>query len=179
MKKLLTASCILAASYSASAIEVDFDEKYVVGSFLSTTYDDFDSTIGFGVGIGAPIEDLELIDDSQLFVEVGYNILGEAEEDVFGGEVTLSASTLYALGKLQFEIQDQIVAYGKLGLNMISAEAEVDTGFGSASDDETEMKLLFGGGVGYQVNDEITVTGEYIKFASDVTSLTANLLYKF
>lgn len=180
MKKILAITGIMAVSIGAQAAELNLDEKYVIGTFASTTYDDFDSTTGFGIGIGAPLEGIELVDDSELFVEAGYNMLGESSEDLVGGEATLSASTIYALGKMRFEVKDQIFAYAKLGLNMITAEAEVKvTGFGSGSASDTETKLLYGAGIEYQVNDEVSVTGEYVAFSSDITALTANVLYKF
>jgi len=177
MKKLLAAACVLAASSSVSALEIDFDEKYLIGTGAITSYDDLDdSAIGFGVGVGAPVEGIELIDDSQLYIEAGYNYLGEVEEDFGIATVTVSASTIYGAGRLSFEIQDEIFAYGKLGLNMIMSE--VDAG-SLGSEDDSEIKLLWGAGVGYQLSDEIALTAEYVSFASDVTSFTGNVQYKF
>ena len=177
MKKLLAAACVLAASSTVSALEIDFDEKYLIGTGAITSYDDLDdSAIGFGVGVGAPVEGIELIDDSQLFIEAGYNYLGEVEEDFGIATVTVSASTIYGAGRLSFEIQDEIFAYGKLGLNMIMSE--VDAG-SLGSEDDSEIKLLWGAGVGYQLNDQIALTAEYVSFASDVTSFTGNVQYKF
>jgi len=181
MKKLLAAACALAAATSASALEIDFDEKYLIGTGAMTSYDGLsDSAFGFGVGVGAPVEGVELIDGSELFVEAGYNYLGEVEESysIFGSTFTstLSASSIYGAGRLSFEVQDEIFAYGKLGLNYVTAEVEV-SGAGSASD--SEIKLLWGAGVGYQLNDEIALTAEYVSFASDITSFTGNVQYKF
>lgn len=181
MKKALLTAAIAATAMNVSAVELDLDEKYVIGNVHYTTYDvnDYDSVIGFGVGVGAPLDDVELIDDTELFVEAGYIYFGKVEDEIGTTDVTLSASSIYGAAKLRFEVEDEIYVYGKLGLGYITSEAEAKNAFINASNSESEMKLLYGAGAQYQYSDEISVGAEYVFHASDVTTLTGVVTYNF
>ena len=185
MKKALLTAAIAAAAMNVSAVELDLDEKYVIGNVHYTSYDvnDLDSTIGFGVGVGAPLDDVELIGDTELFVEAGYIYFGESSKEISNGfvkiDTSLTASSIYGAAKLRFEVQDDIYVYGKLGLGYIMTEADASGGGFSSSASDSEMKLLYGAGAQYQYSDEISVGAEYVFHASDVTTLTGVVTYNF
>lgn len=184
MKKTLLASCVLAAAVNVNAAEFNLAEKYVVGNAMVTELGDgADSTFGMGVGIGVPVSGVELIKGSELIVEAGVNYLGENEtSESFSGQTitaSVSATNVYGLGKMRFAIQNQIFAYGKLGVNFISVEAEASGGGFTSSASDSEIKILFGAGAEYQLNNQLSLSAEYMAYASDITSLSANVAFKF
>lgn len=162
MKKLLAASCILLASTSASALELDFDGKYLLGNIGSTSHSDVDeSSIGFGIGAGIPLKGLDL-GGSTVFIEAGYNSLGEIKSQ--------SSSAMYGAGRLSFAIQEKFSVYGKLGMNYFMSDIK---------DKDGSINLLWGAGAGYQLTDALEIAGEYGSFESDFTTFSGNVRFKF
>ncbi len=181
MKKILLSAVLATVSISASAVELDLDEKYLIGNFGLTSYDvsGLDSTIGFGASIGAPLEDLEVIDDTELFIEAGYLYFGESSNKSGGVDVSVSASTIYGAAKLRYEVQDEIYVYGKAGLGYIMTTAEATVFGTTVSSDDSELKLVYGGGALYEFSDEISIGGEYMFYSSDITSISGVVTYSF
>lgn len=185
MKKVILSVAIAVASMSASAVELNVDEKYLTGNIGLTSYDasGYDSTIGFGIGIGAPIKGLDINEKAELLVEVGYNYLGESSYKEPGIDATLTSSAIYGLAKLNYEVKDNISIYGKAGLGyiMTTADVTVDFGFGSVSDsaDDSDLKLVYGGGAQYKVSEKMSIGAEYVFFSSDISSLSGVVNYNF
>lgn len=181
MKKTLFTIAMI-ASAQASALELAKDEAYITAGLQLTDYDVsvLDDSIGFNVGIGAPLTGLNISNPKIKFgVEGGYVYFGESSKN----DWTASGSSIYGAGKMNFALNDKASLYAKAGLNYVTVEVEYDvnTQFGnfSSSADDSEIKLLWGFGGELKLNDKMSAGVGYTSYASDITSLNANVNFRF
>ncbi len=170
MKKILLVAALSIAASSVNA--ADFGDKYVNVNLTSANYDVEgidDRASGFNIAFGAQFA------GTNNSIEVGYANLGEADTQIFGQSIQLSASTIFVDLKSKFEINKQFSAYTKIGLNRITAEASS----GSVTAEETEMKLMYGAGAAFNLTSEIDLTADYTAYAADTTALAMGVTYKF
>ncbi len=108
----------------------------VFGDFASTDFDGGGSGTSFGGGAFYQLRNVTLLENTDFAVKGAYH-LGSVDEADYS-EISLDA--IISGDQLS---TTNLGWYGNLGLHML--RVEVDFGFGSASDSETE--LLIGGGV--------------------------------
>ncbi len=174
MKKLIVATAVVGMMSAPFASALDDGQTYIEVKATSSNYDvdgydDRATGLSFAGGYK--------ISESKWAIEAGYADLGKSTSDDFGFglEFDLEVSTVFVSGKYLAEIQDKITAFGIIGLNSITAEASV-TG---ASAEETETKLMYGGGAQYDVTNALSVTASYVAYSADITTLQAGVGYKF
>lgn len=185
MNKIAFLALPLAATLSVSAVAES--DKYVTASTMLTSYDvdGLDSAVGFGVAVGAKVKSNSA--KVNTYVEGGFAYLGEASDETTSGivnlEVDVSAATLFGQAKSVYSFTDKAGVFAKLGLNYISVESEVS---GSAGDfsvtgngDESELKLLYGVGAEYRLNQKVKLSADYTAFASDISALQFNASMSF
>lgn len=182
MKYLIT-TAMIAMSVNAMAFEIDTDEKYMSANIIKADFGGTSPDMGFAISVGAPLDGVDFLDDSEKFVEAGYANLGEysetIEESGFSVSSKLSATALFALGKVKKEIEDDIYAYGSLGMSRVTADATASANGFSASTSSSEFKLLWGAGIEYSLESDMSLKADYVSYASDITSFNVGLNYSF
>lgn len=173
MKKTLFAIAMI-ASAQASALELAKDEAYITAGLQLTDYDFsvLDDSVGFNVGIGAPLTGLNTSNPKIKFgVEGGYVYFGESSKN----SLTASGSSIYGAGKMNVALNDKASLYAKAGLNYVTVELEYNNG----TADDSEIKLLWGFGGELKLNEKMSAGVGYTSYASDITSLNANVNFRF
>lgn len=149
---------------------------YIGGSLGTSSVDSFcdgqsncdDSDMGWKVFAGYDFSE-------RIAFEVGYNSLGEMQSSTKKTKVT--GYELAAVGKMP--LNDQIGLFGKAGL--FRWEAKNDDGKRSAFD------IMFGAGVDYKLNGNMSVRGEWERFndietksneTSDIDMLSLGFTYR-
>jgi OOP family OmpA-OmpF porin len=149
---------------------------YIGGSLGTSSVDSFcdgqnncdDSDMGWKVFAGYDFSE-------RIAFEVGYNSLGEMQSSTKKTKIT--GYELAAVGKMP--LNDQIGLFGKAGL--FRWEAKNDDGKRSAFD------ILFGAGVDYKINGNMSVRGEWERFndietksndTSDIDMLSLGFTYR-
>lgn len=176
MKKTI-AAIALVASCQVSALEVAAEKAYVTGGLQLTSYDvsGFDSAVGFNVGAGVPVNGLQLPEKVSIDAEAGFANFGESDNN----GLTISGYSIYGAAKANYQVQDKFSVFARAGLNYATIEAEANTFFGKVTAEDSEIKLLYGFGAEYQLNDKFAVTAGYTAFASDVSALSAGVNISF
>lgn len=162
MKRTIAAVGLAMGIASTSALAQGFNQNnlYIGGGIGLNSVSGWDDAIGFQVFAGYEF-DMANIDPIKLAVEVGYMDTGDFEDDTIFGKVETSATGVWATGVASYALNQQFSLLGRLGLD-----------FG---DDDG---LMVGVGVGYAVNQQIEVRGEYVA-RDEVDSLQANVVYRF
>lgn len=157
MKKTAFAVGLALASSSVLAQGFDQDNLYVGGGIGINSITGLDDATGFQVFVGYEL-DMNDLDPVKLAVEVGYMNSGDFK---WGGFNAGSASGLWATAVGSYALSPELSFVGRLGLD-----------FG---DDDG---LMLGAGVGYAINQQIAVRGEYV-IRDNIDSLQANIVYRF
>lgn len=144
------------ASTSALAQGFNQNNLYIGGGIGVNSVSGWDDAVGFQVFAGYEF-DVADIDPIELAVEVGYMDTGDFER----GRLETSANGLWVTGVASYALNQQFSLLGRLGVD-----------FG---DDDG---LMVGVGVGYAVNRQVEVRGEYV-VRDEVDSLQANVVYRF
>ena len=171
MKRTIALTTVLGllAFSSANAAEFNQENLYVGGGLSSNGLDvsggSPDRAIGYQLFAGYDF-DVEFVDDLKTIAEVGFMSSGDFKYDVtiFNTTTTVNAgsvSGLWATYVADYAVNDKVNILGRLGLD-----------FG---DDDG---LMFGGGAGYMVNDQVSVRAEYV-LRQNVDSLQVNVTYSF
>ena len=163
MKKMLCAGVIAATTLLATNVQakgiVDMDALYVGGGLSINSMSGAESAMGFQGFAGLPLAiELGIVDSA---VEVGYMNSGDMDVEFLGRVVgSVSASGLWANYVATMNLSDQLQGIGRIGLD-----------FG---DDDG---LMYGVGVGYGINEQMDVRGEYVA-RDNINSLQVNLVYR-
>ncbi|ASP38073.1 hypothetical protein CHH28_04980 [Bacterioplanes sanyensis] len=187
MKKTLLAAALL-ASVNASAMQLDLDNKYVGGSLHLTDFgvSGFDSAVGFGVLAGAPLKGVNLPANVSLTPEAGFVYFGTSSNDegTFSTiDVEYSGYSVLGAMKASLAFNEQVSGHVKGGLNYVNVEAEVSSSTSffsySASSEASEIKLLLGLGGEFKATEKLSIVADYTLYASDISSLSAGVNFKF
>jgi len=175
MKNIVMTAALL-GSLSVQASEYDFDNKYFTASVTNATYDisGFDKPTGLSFAMGIPFKNRS--EKTSSAIEFGYANLGESEGSFEGIGMTLSATSLFFVSRINYEIAPKAEVYGKLGFNTLTAKAEA-TNF-NASSEESEMKLMYSFGGQYKISPKVNLGADYTAYASDTTAIALNLSFK-
>jgi hypothetical protein len=151
------------AAMSGSALAQDWyagGQWYGGGGINTNSLSNFDDSVGFQAFGGYEFTNLET-GAARISVEAGWFTSGDFERQL-EPDVTLEtrARGLWAAGVVTYPIADRFHALGRLGID-----------FG---DDDG---LLLGGGVGYHLNPNVDIRGEYVS-RDNVRSLQANLVVR-
>ncbi|TQK02796.1 outer membrane beta-barrel protein [Herbaspirillum sp. SJZ107] len=163
LKKIVAAAALaLVASSSFAAAPTAFYGGLDVGS---TKIDDFDQDkTSFGGFLGYGF--------NQFFaVELGYRYLGKF--DVFGTDVKAKQTHLSLVGS--YPLNAQFDVYGRLGYNNLRAEAKAG---GITYGDDTDGGL-YGIGLNYNFNPQLSGRFEVQKPSSDSTNYSVGVVWKF
>jgi hypothetical protein len=163
LKKFAAAAALaLVASSSFAAAPTAFYGGLDVGS---TKIDDFDQDkTSFGGFLGYGF--------NQFFaVELGYRYLGKF--DVFGTDVKAKQTHLSLVGS--YPLNAQFDVYGRLGYNNLRAEAKAG---GITYGDDTDGGL-YGIGLNYNFNSQLSGRFEVQKPSSDSTNYSVGVVWKF
>lgn len=163
LKKFAAAATLaLVASSSFAAAPTAFYGGLDVGS---TKIDDFDQDkTSFGGFLGYGF--------NQFFaVELGYRYLGKF--DVFGTDVKAKQTHLSLVGS--YPLNAQFDVYGRLGYNNLRAEAKAG---GITYGDDTDGGL-YGIGLNYNFNSQLSGRFEVQKPSSDSTNYSVGVVWKF
>lgn len=163
LKKIAAAAALaLVASSSFAAAPTAFYGGLDVGS---TKIDDFDQDkTSFGGFLGYGF--------NQFFaVELGYRYLGKF--DVFGTDVKAKQTHLSLVGS--YPLNAQFDVYGRLGYNNLRAEAKAG---GITYGDNTDGGL-YGIGLNYNFNPQLSGRFEVQKPSSDSTNYSVGVVWKF
>jgi long-subunit fatty acid transport protein len=163
LKKFAAAAALaLVASSSFAAAPTAFYGGLDVGS---TKIDDFDQNkTSFGGFLGYGF--------NQFFaVELGYRYLGKF--DVFGTDVKAKQTHLSLVGS--YPLNAQFDVYGRLGYNNLRAEAKAG---GITYGDDTDGGL-YGIGLNYNFNSQLSGRFEVQKPSSDSTNYSVGVVWKF
>ncbi len=172
IKKTMAALMVLglASVPGIAAAEFDQSKLYVGGGLGSNSLDDagidYDRAMGFQIFAGYPLENLKLGEGVASFVEAGYMDSGKFDYsmNLFGTTVTGTVSAakgIWVTYVATYDLNDQMDLVGRVGLD-----------FG---DDDG---LMFGGGVDYKLNEQMSLRGEYV-IRDNISSLQGNVVYRF
>lgn len=153
MKKIMGLAAAAALVFSSSVMaEFDMEKVYAGGGLAYNSLDVSgpDSAIGFQGFAGYNLSEIvEISDEIGLSVELGWASSGDFEQCVnFGfGETCASSSAdgLLATGLVDYGINDEIKALGRIGFDL--------------GDDDG---LVFGFGAEYKINDQVSARAEYL-----------------
>ena len=157
-----------------------FLKTCLAGSLLAVSQMSF--AVGPSVGLSLGVMDVDGADSNPLNggLVLGYDF--SAEAFTFGmeaefttslkdGEVSnnrdfdIDSQALYLTGKL--DINPQLYAKGKLGVLREEIKSQSDTG------------MSFGAGLGYRVNNMISLEGEFTLIEEDVNFFSISAKYRF
>lgn len=166
-KKFAAAAALaLVASSSFAAAPVAFYGGVDVGATRISDLDDTKASVGAFVGYGI---------NPNFAVEVGYRQLGKFDIDTYYGnvDVKVKQAQVSVLGFLPLNPQTDV--YARLGYNQVKVKA---SGYGYSSKDDAD-RVLFGLGLNYSFTNQLSGRVEVQKPASDVTNLSAAVVWKF
>lgn len=120
-------------------------------------------------------------------VEIGYVDFGEAKSGYYGSRLTVKTSAIYAGMALRADLAAGFGGVLRLGLANVDTEVSLRSGYyGSGSDSESSISLLFGAGLEYQLTKDLRLTGaldfstnEYEGESGTVRLLSVGLKYDF
>lgn len=168
----LVASSVLTVSAQA-AMSYGDGQPYVgvkVGQFMLSD-SELDEPTAFGAyagynftpAVGMEVEYVGSTDET--YTESGVNV-----------DYNLKTYGIYGTYRYAFP-NTSLYAKGKLGI--AKAEIEAEASDFNLSDSDSETGLAGGIGLGYSVNPNIAIEGEYAYVAEDVSLLTIGASYKF
>jgi len=162
-KKLAIAAALAVAASSSFAAPTGYYAGLDLGS---TKIDDLgDSETSFGGFLGYGF--------NQFFaVELGYRQLGKWD---LGYGVDLKAKQTHLSVVGSYPVTPQFDIYGRLGYNDLRAEASR----GNVTYGDNTNGGLYGIGVGYTFNPNVSVRFEAQKPSSDSTNYSVSVVYKF
>ena len=164
LKKIAAAAALaLVASSAFAAAPVAFYGGVDLGV---TDIDDLDgnkASVGAFLGYGI---------NQNFAVEVGYRQLGKWDMG-YGVDLKAKQTHVSVLGFLPLNPQTDV--YARLGYNKVKAEASYR---GYTYGDDVD-RALFGLGLNYSFSNQLSGRVEVQKPASDVTNLSAALVWKF
>lgn len=168
-------SLVVGCFISVGAHAAVANQPYIgakVGQFLVDD-DDLDDLTAFGIYAGYNFT-------PEFSMEVEYVGSDEESVDINGVNVDYDLKTYGIYGAYRYVFPDTgLYAKGKIGL----AKAEIDVeanGFGvSVSDSNDDTGLAGGISLGYAVNPNVAIEGEYAIIAEDVDLLTIGANFKF
>lgn len=148
---------MLVASYSHAA---GFDTKkayYGGGLGSNSAYGSSGTGFQFFGGYDLPVK----VGKGKLAVEVGYMDSGDLEQTVpFFGTISFSASGLWGNAVYTHPLQKNLDFVGRAGLDI--------------GDDDG---VMFGAGVGYKLNNKMSLRGEYV-LRDTIDSLQVNFVMR-
>lgn len=191
MKKLILASAVALSAGNAMAES----DAYTNISVLKSNYDiekvnglELDSATGFSVAVGKKLSSSGRV---ATYFEGGFAYLGEASDSsafslrgvAINQTAKTSVSSLFGAANWEYAVTEKATVNAKLGLNYatIKFETTASSSVSSATieDDKSEVKLLFGLGVGYALTSNVSVTAGYTSYASDISAVQAGASLAF
>ncbi|WP_342632746.1 outer membrane beta-barrel protein [Marinobacter alkaliphilus] len=177
MKKLLIASVATAGLLGSVAAHADMYGQVKLGSADLTLSDN--AVVG-SVVVGKSVSGYENFAlEAELMVT-----LKDAEEtwsNPWAGDVKVegSATTLGGYGVYNFtQLSDTLVPFVRLGLVYLDIEAKASNSTVSVSEDDSSIKVGFGAGIRYNLNDQFGIVGDYTS-VDDADILNIGLQYNF
>ena len=143
IKKLVSIAALMLMANLATAQQFDSSKIYFGGGLSSNSLSGFDDATGYQVFGGYPL-DVDL-GGGQLSVEVGYMDSGSFEYDFFGTTLETEATGFWSTAVGEWQLNESLNLIGRLGMD-----------FG---DDDG---IMFGGGIGYSMTDNMDLRGEYV-----------------
>lgn len=169
----------------------------LVGCFMSAgaqaavSYGDGQPYVGAKIG-QFMIDEGELDDPTAFGAYAGYNFtpefgmeveyVGSSEEsiNISGVNVDYGLKTYGIYGTYRYVFPNTaLYAKGKLGFAKAEINVEANGFGGSASDSDSDTGVAGGIGLGYLVNPNIAIEGEYAIVAEDIDLLTIGANFKF
>lgn len=153
MKKIIAVAILLGISCSANA-----EKMYATVGVGS------ESDLGVGLSVSGGYE-VTKVNNIPVAVEVGYQSYGS--KSVYSSSI--SGHALYAAAVGKFDLGNKLAATAKLGLASETVEAVVP-GFGFIPDQTvsaSETGLLFGAGIEYEFQKNMSVGAEYVSYNGD------------
>ena len=169
----------------------------LVGCFMSAgaqaavSYSDGQPYVGAKIG-QFMIDEGELDDPTAFGAYAGYNFtpefgmeveyVGSSEEsiNISGVNVDYDLKTYGIYGAYRYVFPNTaLYAKGKLGFAKAEINVEANGFGGSASDSDSDTGVAGGIGLGYLVNPNIAIEGEYALVAEDLDLLTIGVNLKF
>lgn len=176
MKKLMALA--MAAAFAAPAFAGDF---YVGGDIGRSKVKGGSESIG---GVTVTMADWKdttyaifggyTLNDN-FALELGYRSLGKNTVSVDSKTVDVKGSALQASVVASMPVGNDFSIYGRLGVNSVKVKAT----YAGNSETDSESKALIGFGARYAISKEAGVRAEFQKLASDVSTLTVGVDFKF
>ncbi|KRW83689.1 outer membrane beta-barrel protein [Marinobacter sp. P4B1] len=177
MKKTLIASVVAAGLLGSAAAHADLYGQVKLGSADLTLSD---NAVVSSVVVGKRVAGHEnFAMEAELMVT-----LKDAEEtwsNPWAGDVKVegSVTTLGGYGVYNFtQLSDTLVPFVRLGLVYLDVEAKASNGSVSATEDDSSIKIGFGAGIRYNLNDQFGIVGDYTS-VDDADILNVGLHYNF
>lgn len=160
MKKvtvLLMAGIIAGLGFAQPSFAKTGDKSVNVGlGYGSEPAAGMGSAIGFSIGGGYEIQD-----DTQVRVDI--SSFGW-KQTVYGMDIKYTRMPITVSGRQYYPLQDNLKAYGQLGLEMSLDKAEAATSFMGttykAEASETHLGVTPGGGIEFAITPQISVGGD-------------------
>ncbi|MDB5792573.1 MAG: hypothetical protein JWQ80_2597 [Massilia sp.] len=163
-RKFAVAAAVVIASSSAFAAEAP--AVYAGLNVSSSELDGFDGKEnGFGGFVGYKI-------DQNFAIEGGYHSLADGEED--GTRVRFTQTEISAIGTLP--LSNGFSVYGRLGYNDLKAKV---SGGGESVTVGIDDGVVYGAGLGYAFSPVVSGRVEVQKPHSDLTKITAGVVFNF
>lgn len=156
-KTTLVIICLLVFPFAATAQEFNTDKIYYGGGLSSNDLSGFSSEIGYQFFAGYPLD--VMMGTGKLSIEAGYMDAGDFSTTILGIPVTSEAKGFWGTAVGTWPISNELNAIGRVGLDV--------------GDDDG---LMFGGGLGYKLNKNVTLRGEFV-VRDNVDSLQFNVVY--
>lgn len=160
MKKTLIAASLFTSLFAAQAYAAG-DAGFYAGAKVGYAH------AGFGNGdVGGTAVDKNVPAagalvgyqfDKTWAAEVSWDYLGNV--DYRGGDVRSDSINIAGIGK--YPLCEKAYAFGKLGLGTGYTKANAD---GVASENNRNVGAIFGGGLGYKVDDHYEIRGEWARY---------------
>jgi len=172
IKHIAAAAALVIASSAAFAQQAP--QFYVGGDVGSTKVDGADRETGAGVFVGYNFT-------QNFAIEAGFHRLADA--DVYYRDLDASVKTKFdqtdisLIGSLP--LSNGFSAYGRLGYNHLKIKASARAGNVTVSESDSEDKVLYGAGLAYAFNPQITGRVEVQKPHSDITKIAVGVGFNF
>lgn len=142
---------------------------------------EFDKSLGFELlyGIEFPVKNPKVVAK----VETGIAYVGTFSDTLKKSEKSVDLELIvlsgFVSGNFGYSPVDGLEVYGKIGFNNLvsTAEATASNG-GYATQSTSEYRLLYGAGIGYDVNKKIQLKTNYTVYAKGLSSITLGINYR-
>ncbi len=177
--RILAASALLTLSLAATSFAAMGDKEIDFGlGFATEAYSGSGTGLNLSVGGGYELLKISAIKGGTLQVrgDIAYN---RWSDDAFGTDLTFTRIPVSGAARLYVPVANQLRLFGEAGLEISfdSAEVAVPTifGGGKVSADETNVGMLFGGGLEYTLAPKVFLNGALRIHAIDSSYLNGSV----